>query len=53
MKGLSRRLFLGILLSAALAQSVFAQTALTWQEIRQKFEAANQLNLAVGREVIQ
>jgi cobalt-zinc-cadmium efflux system outer membrane protein len=41
MKGLWRRLFLGILLSAALAQSVFAQTALTWQEVRQKFEAAN------------
>jgi cobalt-zinc-cadmium efflux system outer membrane protein len=41
MKGLMRRLFLGILLSAAWAQSGFAQTALTWQEVRQKFEAAN------------
>jgi outer membrane protein, heavy metal efflux system len=41
MKGLLRRLFLGILLSAAWAQSGFAQTALTWQEVRQKFEAAN------------
>jgi cobalt-zinc-cadmium efflux system outer membrane protein len=41
MKGLLRRLFLGILLSAAWAQSGFAQTALTWQEIRDKFEAAN------------
>jgi outer membrane protein, heavy metal efflux system len=41
MKSLLRRLFLGILLSAAWAQSGFAQTALTWQEVRQKFEAAN------------
>jgi cobalt-zinc-cadmium efflux system outer membrane protein len=41
MKGLLRRLFLGILLSAAWAQSGFAQKALTWQEIRDKFEAAN------------
>jgi len=41
MKGLLRRLFLGILLSATWAQSGFAQRALTWQEIRQKFEAAN------------
>jgi hypothetical protein len=53
MKGLLRRLCPGILLSAALAQSGFAQTALTWQGIRDKFEAANQLNLAVGREVLQ
>jgi cobalt-zinc-cadmium efflux system outer membrane protein len=41
MKGLLRRLFLGILLSATWAQSGFAQTALTWQEVRQKFAAAN------------
>ena len=41
MKGLLRRLFLGILLSATWAQSGFAQTALTWQEVRQRFEAAN------------
>jgi cobalt-zinc-cadmium efflux system outer membrane protein len=41
MKGLLRRLFLGILLSATWAQSGFAQTALTWQEIRDKFETAN------------
>jgi cobalt-zinc-cadmium efflux system outer membrane protein len=41
MKGLLRRLFLGFLLSAAWAQSGFAQTALTWEEVRDKFEAAN------------
>jgi cobalt-zinc-cadmium efflux system outer membrane protein len=41
MKGSLRRLFLGISLSAAWAQSGFAQTALTWQEIHDKFEAAN------------
>ena len=35
------RLCLGLLLAAALAKSGFAQKALTWQEVRDKFEAAN------------
>ena len=35
------RLCLGLLLAAALAKSGFAQKALTWQEVRDKFEASN------------
>jgi cobalt-zinc-cadmium efflux system outer membrane protein len=31
----------GILLASCLARSSFAQKALTWQEIRDRFEAAN------------
>ena len=41
MQGRLKRLCSAALLSAALAQSGFAQKALTWQEIRDKFEAAN------------
>jgi outer membrane protein, heavy metal efflux system len=41
MKGLSRRLWLGLFLAAISARSGWAQKALTWQEIRGKFEAAN------------
>jgi cobalt-zinc-cadmium efflux system outer membrane protein len=41
MKWLLRRPCFGLLLTAALAQSSLAQKALTWQEIRDKFEAAN------------
>jgi len=37
---LSRACF-GLLLAAALAQSGLAQKALTWQEVRDKFQAAN------------
>jgi len=36
-----KRLCVGLLLTAIFAPSGFAQTALTWQEIRVKFEAAN------------
>jgi len=46
MKWLLSRPCLGLLLSAALAQSGLAQKALTWQEIRDKFEAANPSLLA-------
>jgi len=41
MKGLSRRLWLGLFLAAVSARSGRAQKAMTWQEIRDKFEAAN------------
>jgi outer membrane protein, heavy metal efflux system len=41
MKGLLSRLCVGLFATAALAESGFAQTALTWQEVRDKFEAAN------------
>jgi cobalt-zinc-cadmium efflux system outer membrane protein len=41
MKGLSRRLWFGLFLAAASAPSGWAQKAMTWQEIRDKFEAAN------------
>ncbi len=41
MKWLLSRPCFGFLLTAALAQSGLAQKALTWQEIRDKFEAAN------------
>jgi outer membrane protein, heavy metal efflux system len=41
MKRLSRRLWFGLLLAAVSASSGWAQKALTWQEIRDKFEAAN------------
>lgn len=41
MRGRLKRLCLAALLSAGLAKSAFAQKALTWQEIRDKFEAAN------------
>jgi len=36
-----KRLCVGLLLTAISAQSGFAQKALTWQEVRDKFEGAN------------
>jgi outer membrane protein, heavy metal efflux system len=41
MKGLSRRLWFGLFLAAVSARGGWAQRAMTWQEIRDKFEAAN------------
>src|SRR5260370_30338742 len=41
MKALSRRLWFGLFLLAVSAPSGLAQKAFTWQEIRDKFEAAN------------
>src|SRR5271168_3056555 len=41
MQGRLKRWCFAALLSAALAESGFAQKALTWQEVRDKFEAAN------------
>lgn len=41
MQQLAQRLFFGFFLIALLAESAFAQKALTWQEVRDKFEAAN------------
>jgi outer membrane protein, heavy metal efflux system len=41
MKGLSNRLCLASIVAALLAQTCLAQKALTWQEVRDKFEAAN------------
>jgi cobalt-zinc-cadmium efflux system outer membrane protein len=41
MFGWWRRVACGVLLSSCLAATAFAQHALTWQEVRGKFEAAN------------
>ena len=41
MQRVVRRLWLGVLLIAVAAGSGFAQKPLTWQEVRDKFEAAN------------
>lgn len=41
MQRVLRRLCFGLLLAAAFATSGFAQKALTWHEVRDKFEAAN------------
>jgi outer membrane protein, heavy metal efflux system len=41
MQQVVRRLCLGLLLIAVLGRSGFAQKALTWQEVRDKFEEAN------------
>jgi cobalt-zinc-cadmium efflux system outer membrane protein len=41
MKRLTRRLWFGLFLAAVSAKSGWAQKALTWQEVREKFEAAN------------
>jgi cobalt-zinc-cadmium efflux system outer membrane protein len=41
MMRLSRRLWFGLFLAAVSAQSGWAQKALTWKEIREKFEASN------------
>ena len=41
MKGLFKRLFLGMFLVTTLMESGFGQKALTWQEVRTEFEAAN------------
>jgi outer membrane protein, heavy metal efflux system len=41
MKRLLRRLCFGLFLAVVSARSAWAQKALTWQEVRDKFEAAN------------
>jgi cobalt-zinc-cadmium efflux system outer membrane protein len=41
MQELMKTICFALLLVAGLAESCFAQTALTWQEVRDKFEAAN------------
>jgi len=41
MKGLLSRLCVGLLAAVVLAEGGFAQRPLTWQEVRQRFEAAN------------
>jgi cobalt-zinc-cadmium efflux system outer membrane protein len=41
MLALGKNLCLGFLLSGLLAASAFAQQALTWQEVREKFESSN------------
>lgn len=41
MRRFSKRLCLGLLLAAMFAKSGFAQQALTWQQVRDKFHAAN------------
>lgn len=43
-----KRLFVGLFVAAALGKSCFAQTALTWQQVRDNFEAANP-TLGAGR----
>ena len=55
------RVPVGVLPAACPVQNAFPQKVYTWQEIREKYlnlvgsylTAASQLNLAVGREVIQ
>jgi len=46
MKGLLQRLCLASIVAALLAQTCLAQKALTWQEVRDKFEVANPSLLA-------
>jgi cobalt-zinc-cadmium efflux system outer membrane protein len=41
MRSLLKKISVALLLAMGLAQSGFAQKALTWQEVRDKFEAAN------------
>jgi outer membrane protein, heavy metal efflux system len=41
MHGLLKQFCVGLLLTMALADGVFAQNALTWQEVRDKFETSN------------
>ena len=41
MKGLLSHLCVGLFAAAVLAEGGFAQKPLTWQEVRQRFEAAN------------
>ena len=36
-----RKVCLGVLMAAAVAQSGFAQKSLTWEDVRAKFEAVN------------
>ena len=48
MKRFLSRLCVGLFATAILAESSFAQRALTWQEVREKFEAANP-SLRAGR----
>ena len=38
---LTRRVHLGLVVTIGLAQNIVAQTAFTWQQIKDKFEAAN------------
>jgi cobalt-zinc-cadmium efflux system outer membrane protein len=46
MRAFGRRFFLGLPLGAALATSAFAQQALTWPEVRERFEKSNPTLLA-------
>ena len=48
MKGFLSRLCVGLFAAAVLAESGFAQKPLTWEEVRQRFEAANP-TLQAGR----
>src|ERR1700678_2549608 len=41
MYAVGKRFCFGLVLVAALGEGAFAQKALTWQEVRDKFEAAN------------
>src|SRR5580693_1844003 len=41
MYAVGKRFCFGLVLVAALGEGAFPQTALTWQEVRDKFEAAN------------
>ncbi|MGA9245264.1 MAG: TolC family protein [Silvibacterium sp.] len=41
MSGVVRNICFGLFMATALAKSGFAQRAMTWQEVRDKFEAAN------------
>ena len=51
MRSLGKRLCFGFLLSAGLAASSFAQKALTWQEVRDRFDKSNP-TLRAGEIVI-
>ena len=53
MKVFRRNLFLGFLFNVVLAMSSLGQKALTWQEVRDKFETLNPtLRAGLTREVI-
>ena len=41
MQRLLKRLYVGVLLTAVIAESGFAQQALTWQQVRDRFHASN------------
>lgn len=64
MQGLAWRLVIGIMIAACQTKGALAQKTLSWQEVRDRFEAAmtligsyltaaSQLSPAGGREVIQ